>query len=151
MSEIVLQQAVAAPIEEAQLITWANAARLENAAGDVTIRVVSNAEMQSLNKEYRGKDAPTNVLSFPADLPPALAAQLDDVELGDIVISAEVVAKEALEQGKELMAHWAHMLVHGMLHLQGYDHINDDEAEEMEALEVNILVRIGFANPYEID
>lgn len=151
MSEIVLQLAVAAPFEEAQIIAWADAARLENAAGDVTIRVVSNAEMQGLNKEYRGKDSPTNVLSFPADLPPELVAEIDDVELGDIVISAEVVATEAAEQGKTLISHWAHMLVHGMLHLQGYDHINDDEAEEMEALEVKILAQIGFANPYEID
>lgn len=151
MSDIVLQQAVAAPLEEAQMVAWANAARLDGARGDVTIRVVSNDEMQGLNKEYRGKDSPTNVLSFPADLPPELAAEIDDLELGDIVISADVVAKEATEQGKNLMAHWAHMLVHGMLHLQGYDHIHDDEAEEMEALEVKILAQIGFANPYEID
>ena len=150
MAEIVIQQAVAAPIDEAQIIAWAEAARLD-AAGDVTIRVVDNAEMQNLNREYRDKDYPTNVLSFPADLPPELAAQIDDAELGDIVISAEVVAAEATEQGKALNAHWAHMLVHGMLHLQGYDHIEDNEAAEMEALEVKILAHIGFANPYEID
>lgn len=150
MAEIVIQQAVAAPIDEAQIIAWAEAARLD-AAGDVTIRVVDNAEMQNLNREFRDKDYPTNVLSFPADLPPELAAQIDDAELGDIVISADVVAAEATEQGKALNAHWAHMLVHGMLHLQGYDHIEDNEAAEMEALEVKILAQIGFANPYEID
>lgn len=150
MAEIFIQQAVAAPIDEAQIIAWAEAARLDS-TGDVTIRVVDNAEMQNLNREYRDKDYPTNVLSFPADLPPELAAQIDDAELGDIVISADVVAAEATEQGKALNAHWAHMLVHGMLHLQGYDHIEDNEAAEMEALEVKILAQIGFANPYEID
>lgn len=151
MSEIVVQQAELAPVAESQLLAWAEAARLEGAAGDVTIRIVENDEMQSLNRDYRDKDYATNVLSFPAEIPAELAAELDDVELGDIIISAAVVAQEASEQGKPLAAHWAHMLVHGMLHLQGYDHIEDAEAQEMEALEVEILGGLGFANPYEID
>jgi len=93
---------------------------------------------------YRGKDRPTNVLSFPFECP-------DEVELlllGDLVICRQVVEREAIEQEKPLMAHWAHMIVHGSLHLLGYDHIEDDEAEEMESLETEIMQGLGFADPY---
>ncbi len=115
--------------------------------GEVCIRVVDPDESQALNAEYRGKDKPTNVLSFPFDVPPGVPVTL----LGDLVICAEVVAREAEEQHKTLLHHWAHMVVHGTLHLLGFDHINDDEAEEMEALERDLLARLDIADPYQAD
>ena len=114
---------------------------------EVTVRLVTTEESHSLNHQYRGKDKPTNVLSFPFEAPPGLEMPL----LGDLVICADVVKKEAEEQNKALIAHWAHMIVHGCLHLQGYDHINDTDAEEMEALEINTLAQLGFSNPYEVE
>ncbi|CAM3724980.1 rRNA maturation RNase YbeY [Rheinheimera salexigens] len=114
---------------------------------EVTVRIVDNAESQQLNLQYRGKDKPTNVLSFPFQCPPGIELSL----LGDLVISAPVVAAEASEQGKSLTAHWAHMIIHGSLHLLGFDHINDTEAEEMEAEEILLLQQLGFTNPYLLD
>jgi probable rRNA maturation factor len=113
--------------------------------GEVCIRIVDAEESQALNAEYRGKDKPTNVLSFPFDVPPGVPVTL----LGDLVICAEVVAREAEEQQKAALHHWAHMVVHGTLHLLGFDHINDDEAEEMEALERDLLARLDIADPYQ--
>ena len=131
---------------EAQFEQWTAAALLpEHSEDELTIRVVDNDESQALNSDYRGKDKPTNVLSFPADLPPGVELNL----LGDIVICAPVVVAEAKEQSKPPVAHWAHMVVHGVLHLQGYDHIEDDQAEQMEALEIEILQRLGFTDPYQ--
>lgn len=112
---------------------------------EVTIRVVGFDESQALNAQYRRQDKPTNVLSFPSELPPELQIPL----LGDLVVCAGVVEREALEQGKSLLAHWAHMVIHGTLHLLGYDHESDTEAEEMEALETHILSQLGFPAPYE--
>ncbi len=117
------------------------------ADAEVTIRIVDEAESQQLNFDYREKDKPTNVLSFPFQCPPGIELPL----LGDLVICAQVVAREAQEQQKTLQAHWAHMVVHGSLHLLGFDHINDADAEEMEAEEIQILQELGFANPYLID
>ncbi|WP_010323577.1 rRNA maturation RNase YbeY [Marinobacterium stanieri] len=114
--------------------------------GEVCIRIVDAEESQSLNAEYRGKDKPTNVLSFPFEVPPGIPVTL----LGDLVICAEVVAAEAEEQEKALFDHWAHMVVHGTLHLLGFDHINDDDAEEMEALERTLLARLNIADPYSV-
>jgi probable rRNA maturation factor len=114
---------------------------------EVTIRLVDETESQQLNFDYRHKDKPTNVLSFPFQAPPGIELPL----LGDLVICVQVVAQEALEQNKTLEAHWAHMVVHGCLHLLGFDHINDTDAEEMEAEEVQILQELGFADPYFID
>lgn len=114
---------------------------------ELSIRIVDEAESQSLNHQYRGKDKPTNVLSFPADLPPELELPL----LGDLVICAAVVEREAKEQNKALEAHWAHMAIHGCLHLIGYDHIDDQEAEEMEALESQLITRLGYPEPYPDD
>lgn len=114
------------------------------AQAEVTIRVVDIQESQQLNHEYRGKDKPTNVLSFPFEAPPGMEIDL----LGDLVICRQVVEQEAHEQNKQLMAHWAHMVVHGSLHLLGYDHIEDDEAEEMESLETEIMLDMGFEDPY---
>ncbi len=114
--------------------------------GEVCIRVVDSEESQALNSEYRGKDKPTNVLSFPFEVPPGVPVTL----LGDLVICAEVVAREAEEQQKATADHWTHMVVHGTLHLLGFDHINDDDAEEMEALERTLLARLNIADPYSV-
>ncbi len=133
---------------EQQIQQWANAAvRAENVEPEITVRIVDEAESHQLNLTYRGKDKPTNVLSFPFECP-------DEVELpllGDLVICRQVVEREAQEQGKPLTAHWAHMVVHGSLHLLGYDHIEEDEAEEMESLESQIMRSLGFADPYLLD
>lgn len=111
----------------------------------LTIRICDTAEITELNRDYRGKDKPTNVLSFPFEAPAGVELPL----LGDIVICAQVVADEAEQQGKALEAHWAHMVVHGTLHLLGYDHIDEAEANEMEGLEIGLLAGLGYANPYE--
>lgn len=111
---------------------------------EISVAIVSKDDIQQLNRDYRQKDKPTNVLSFPAELPEGIDCHL----LGDIVICAEVVAEEATLQNKEPASHWAHMLVHGCLHLLGFDHIDDNDAEQMEALEINILQQLGFNNPY---
>ena len=110
----------------------------------ICIRVVGSAESRRLNRSYRGKDAPTNVLSFQA----SEAERASDGALGDLAICAPVVAREALAQDKPLAAHWAHMVVHGVLHLLGYDHRHDREARRMERAEVEILRAFGYQNPY---
>ena len=114
---------------------------------ELTVRVVESEESQSLNSTYRGKDKPTNVLSFPFEQPPGMQLPL----LGDLVVCQNVVEKEASEQNKILLHHWAHLIVHGTLHLLGFDHIEDDEAELMESLEVEILHNLGIDDPYKID
>lgn len=114
---------------------------------EVSVRVVDEDEMQALNREFRGKDKPTNVLSFPAVDIMGLPADTR-VPLGDIVVCAAVVLEEAAEQGKPLADHWAHMLVHGTLHLMGFDHVLQADAEAMEGLEIQILKEHGIANPY---
>jgi len=111
---------------------------------ELSIRIVDSTEGRELNRDYRGKDYATNVLSFPAELPPGVQLPL----IGDLAICAPVVAREAAEQGKPPRHHWAHMTVHGVLHLLGYDHIVDAEAEAMEALETRILAKLGIADPY---
>ena len=118
--------------------------------GDVSlaVRVVDTGEMQALNARYRGKDKPTNVLSFPADLPEAVIENLDARPLGDIVICAPVVGHEAGKQGKPPADHWAHLAIHGALHLLGHDHQGDAEAEAMESLEVKCLAALGIPDPY---
>ena len=119
-------------------------------ASEISIRVVDELESRTLNLNYRGKDQSTNVLAFPVDLPDIGAwPEGTAIPLGDLVICAPVVAREAGEQGKDLAAHWSHMLVHGMLHLLGYDHETDVQAETMEALEIRILQAQGVENPYE--
>ena len=132
------------PTEE-QIVQWATGAvQPEGNEVEMTVRIVDEAESHELNLTYRGKDRPTNVLSFPFECP-------DEVELpllGDLVICRQVVEREAAEQEKPLMAHWAHMVVHGCLHLLGYDHIEDYEAEEMESLETQIMQGLGFDDPY---
>ncbi|QGU32611.1 rRNA maturation RNase YbeY [Thermochromatium tepidum] len=117
---------------------------------ELTIRLVAPEEGQALNRQYRGCDRPTNVLSFPFEPPPGLDPDnpIHDL-LGDLVICTEVVRREALEQGKTLEAHWAHMVVHGVLHLLDYDHVTDAEAAVMETLETAILSGLGFDPPYD--
>jgi probable rRNA maturation factor len=121
--------------------------RLADQQVEFAVRVVGEAEIQTLNQLYRNKDSTTNVLSFSTG---AIAGLPDDAvrQIGDIVVCASVVRDEALRQGKSLADHWAHMLVHGTLHLLGYDHAQDTEAEEMEQLEIAILGSRGIANPY---
>ena len=122
----------------ADFVKWARAALV--GGGEVTIRLVDADEGQTLNNEYRGKDYATNVLSFPYDTEP--------VVMGDLVICPSVVAREAAEQNKPLAAHYAHLTVHGMLHLQGWDHENDDDAQAMENEEKEILAAMGYPDPY---
>nr|MBF0686068.1 rRNA maturation RNase YbeY [Pseudomonas sp.] len=121
------------------------ALRQRSADSELTIRLVDEAEGRELNRTWRQKDYATNVLSFPADVPDEF---LDIPLLGDLVICVPVVAREAAEQGKPLMAHWAHLVIHGCLHLLGYDHIEDTEAEEMEDLERQLLAELGHPDPY---
>jgi probable rRNA maturation factor len=137
------------PTQE-QLAQWATAAlktRTEHEEPELTIRIVDEAESQELNSEYRGKDKPTNVLSFPFEAPAHVPIPL----LGDLIVCKQVVEREAIEQGKTLTAHWAHMVVHGCLHLLGYDHIEDEEAEEMEGIERIVMAELGFEDPYKDD
>lgn len=118
---------------------------------NVGIRIVDEVESAQLNRDYRGKDYATNVLSFGSELPEIVLRELDEIPLGDLAICAPVVEREAVEQGKQLNSHWAHMVIHGVLHLSGFDHENDDEAEQMEALETRILATLGIAYPYRAD
>ncbi len=129
----------------AQLQSWVDIA-LEHYEKDfeLTIRIVEISESQALNLQYREKDKPTNVLSFPFEVPEGIELNL----LGDLVVCADIVAKEAKEQHKKLNHHWAHMVIHGCLHLLGYDHIDDDEAREMETLETRLLKELNITDPY---
>ena len=148
MLELDLQNASAATDlpSEAQLRRWCELAlRQRSADSELTIRLVDEAEGRELNHTWRHKDYATNVLSFPADVPDEL---LDIPLLGDLVICVPVVEREAREQGKTLEAHWAHLVIHGCLHLLGYDHLEDEEAEEMEALERELLAELGHPDPY---
>lgn len=127
-----------------QIRAWARAALNVDGmrGGQITIRLVDTEEGLALNREYRGKDYATNVLSFPYETEPVVQ--------GDLVICAPVVAREAAEQGKTLEAHYAHLIVHGLLHLQGYDHeIGEDDAQRMEDKERAILASLGFDDPYQ--
>ncbi|MFT5117204.1 MAG: putative rRNA maturation factor [Kiritimatiellia bacterium] len=133
-------------IPDASLFSlWADAAlKSSKPDAELSIRIVDEAESQRLNSDYRQQDKPTNVLSFPADIPEFLELAL----IGDLVICAPIVEREATEQQKMLTAHWAHMVIHGALHLVGYDHIEDNDADTMEALEIHILDSLGFPSPY---
>ena len=134
---------------EAQLRHWVELAlRQRTADSELTIRLVDEAEGRELNHTWRHKDYATNVLSFPADIPDGL---LDIPLLGDLVICVPVVEREAAEQHKTSEAHWAHLVIHGCLHLLGYDHIDDEEAEEMEGLERQLLAELGYPDPYRDD
>ncbi len=130
---------------EQEICQWARVALQEKQEqAELVVRIVDEAEITALNRSYRGKEGATNVLSFPYEPMQGLESGL----LGDVVICAPVVAGEAVAQGKPLDAHWAHMVMHGVLHLLGYDHAADSEALEMERLETELLSNLGFSNPY---
>ena len=133
---------------ESQFSLWANTA-LKNLKPDaeMTIRISDAQESQQLNFEYRGKDKPTNVLSFEFEAPPGIDLPL----IGDLIICPEIVKKESIEQEKSFHDHFAHMVIHGCLHLLGFDHIDKDEAVEMESLEKQILAGLGIDDPYRDD
>ena len=149
-AELDVQYAVTAAdlptIEQFQ--TWVDHAlnfmNYDQPSPELTLRLVDLDEGRELNKQWRHRDYATNVLSFPFECPPGVPLNL----LGDIVLCAPVVAQEALDQAKILQAHWAHLVIHGVLHLLGYDHLNDDEAEKMETLEIEILQHFNYPNPY---
>ena len=153
-AQVDVQIAVDEPLvpQSDDIVMWVG--RTIQAAGrpaetEVSVRVVGASEMQQLNREFREQDKPTNVLSFPAGsiegLPPDA-----EMPLGDIVVCAAIVRSEAEEQGKVVADHWAHMMVHGTLHLLGFDHENDGDAAVMESLEIQILSDHGIANPYSV-
>ena len=152
MYEIIVQRAVAAKSlpTTAKFKRWVTTVlKNKKPSAEVTIRIVDKNEMTELNFTYRRKKKPTNVLSFPFDMPEECEETLPI--LGDIVICAEVISEEALTQDKLLEAHWAHIVVHGTLHLLGYDHEKDVDAEIMEAEEIKILTSLGFSNPYYVE
>ena len=135
--------------EQAQFEAWVNATIIAASEqirdeAELTIRIVDSEESQELNYQYRGKDKSTNVLSFPFQNPPGITLPL----LGDLVVCKAVVEKEATEQQKPLISHWAHMTIHGTLHLLGFDHIEEDEAETMESIETKLMIELGYSDPY---
>jgi probable rRNA maturation factor len=144
--QVALAQSQGAELpEQVALEQWVTAAlegQMEEA--ELTIRLVENDESASLNQQYRDRPGPTNVLSFPFEAPADVPLPL----LGDLIICVPLVAQEAQEQGKAVRAHWAHLVVHGVLHLRGYDHIDDSDAREMEDLERKIMAYLGFDDPY---
>ena len=133
------------PSEE-QFIRWVKSTALKQDQAEVTIRIVDEQESRHLNFQYRHQNKATNVLSFPFEVP----MEIDLPLLGDLVLCAPVVIKEAQEQAKDLEAHWAHMVLHGILHLQGFDHQNNQQALQMESLEIRLLAALGFGNPYNL-
>ncbi len=151
MLELDLQNASSAANlpSEADFRRWCELGlRARSADSELTIRLVDEEEGRELNRTWRHKDYATNVLSFPAEIPDGI---LDIPLLGDLVICVPVVEREAAEQGKAAAAHWAHLVIHGCLHLLGFDHIEDEEAEEMEALERELLAELGHPDPYADD
>lgn len=130
-----------------QLEGWIGAALAnEKTDAEISVRLVDEAEGRALNRQYRGKDKATNVLSFPAELPP----EVDSPLLGDLAVCLDVVEREAAEQGKPLGNHLAHLLIHGTLHLLGYEHDSSDGAKVMEIREIELLAGFGIGNPYEL-
>lgn len=128
-----------------QIQIWVDAALTElNRDTEIVVRIVDEQESAELNEQYRHKQGPTNILSFPVEVPEGIDLNL----LGDLVVCAPVLEREAIQQQKTLNNHWAHIIVHGVLHLLGYDHINDDDAEVMENTEIKILQQLNISNPY---
>ncbi len=148
MKGIDIQVATKVPCPtKSEIKEWVSATlNQQNTKGSLVVRIVDEPEMTTLNSHYRKKEKPTNVLSFKCNLPPNLRGDI----LGDIVICASIVASEAIAQQKTSKAHWAHMVVHGVLHLLGFDHENEQDASTMENHEITILSELGFANPYRV-
>jgi probable rRNA maturation factor len=143
--EIQLATSYADYPSEQQFQLWVDTVLQEDDQdSEIVIRLVDDQESAELNQQYRHKQGPTNILSFPFEAPDGFDTDL----LGDLVICAPLIALEAQQQNKQLFDHWAHITIHGVLHLLGYDHIDDAEAEEMEALEIKILSRLNINNPY---
>lgn len=132
---------------ENQVTRWADAVltHLKTGEQELTVRFVGDDESQMLNRDFRGKDSPTNVLSFPFENPPGVTLNL----LGDLIVCVPVIHREAAEQDKRTEDHYAHMIVHGILHLLGYDHIDEVQAEQMESMEIRILSQLGIDDPYQ--
>ena len=132
--------------DEQQFQQWMDSVLTDQAQNsEIVIRLVDKAESAELNQQYRHKTGPTNILSFPFEAPEGIEMDL----LGDLVICAPLIAEEALQQNKQSQHHWAHITIHGILHLLGYDHVQDQDAEEMEALEIQILHKLNIVNPYQ--
>ena len=137
-------------LTDAQILSWAKSALLPLISqAELTIRIVDAKEMQGLNNHYRHQDNPTNVLSFPSSIPEELRQALGSHFIGDIILCPSVLAKESVEQAKLLEHHWAHIVIHGVLHLLGYDHIDEADEKKMQAVEIQILHQLGIDNPYE--
>ena len=141
-----VQREVEALPKDEELLKWLNKILIFEEKDDIelTIRFVDEKESAELNKQYRNKKGPTNILSFPFEVPAEIELNL----LGDLVICSDIVKREAVEQNKQELAHWAHMVVHGTLHLLGYDHLTDAEADVMEDKEIKILSQLGYTDPY---
>lgn len=138
------------PFSEEELINWAKIAltgQIETA--ELTLRFVDSEEITQLNADYRQKNTPTNVLAFPSFLPKEV--ELESPLLGDVIICPAVLLEESHTLNKPLIAHWPHIVIHGVLHLLGYDHIKDSDAEVMQALEIKLLEQLGFSNPYLLE
>jgi probable rRNA maturation factor len=140
--------------EKDQIQHWADMAvntarQSDEEDSQITVRIVEETEISQLNSVYRDKKGPTNVLSFPFVAPPGMPSEESAGSLGDLVICASIVEKEAVQQHKQAMQHWAHMIVHGTLHLLGFDHQTEQEAENMEGLESAILAKMGYPDPYD--
>lgn len=135
------------PVFDEHIQTWVESVLLhEHRPGEITLRFVNSEEIQTLNHTYRHHNKPTNVLSFPSEIPPMM--QTDCPFLGDIILCPDVLYQEAHTQGIPLIAHWAHIIIHGVLHLLGYDHAHDDDTMIMQTLEIKLLGALGFDNPY---
>ena len=148
MMELEIQREIDDPAvpDDARIESWVRQALGDDTAVMLNLRIVDLAEGWALNRDWRGKDYPTNVLSFPAAVPPLEGLRV----LGDVVLCAPVIVREAIEQGKSPEAHWAHLVIHGVLHLLGFDNTHGPESERMEAREVALLSGLGFPNPYEV-
>ncbi|ARG97436.1 rRNA maturation RNase YbeY [Legionella micdadei] len=138
------------PVADELLIQWAELTLAEHKeTAELTLRLVDEEEMTHLNHTYRQQNKTTNVLAFPSAIPDDI--ELDFPLLGDVIICPSVLQRESQELGKPVNEHWAHIVIHGVLHLLGYDHIKDSDAEIMQALEIKLLAHLGFANPYQIE
>lgn len=137
---------------EKDFYRWAfTALKDEYRRAEISLILLDEEEARAYNRDYRGKDYATNVLSFALNEGEMMPDQISDGLYGDLIICPQVVIKEAVEQGKAVTAHFAHLTMHGTLHLMGYDHIEDDEAEEMEAIEIRLMQAAGYPNPYRED